>query len=144
MLDVKFLAAGSNAEEAMSFICKLSFNLINESKGKQKIDIRCQNIDEAIKLDSELWINPKDSFMPHNLSNNRSEEDIIEIGYPGTKFSKNNNKILINFSPSLPNQLTNYSDYLQIVVEDNSVYREEVVKTWKECKTMSLDPKFIK
>ena len=49
MLDVKFLAAGSNAEEAMSFICKLSFNLINESKGKQKIDIRCQNIDEAIK-----------------------------------------------------------------------------------------------
>ena len=79
MLDVKFLAAGSNAEEAMSFICKLSFNLINESKGKQKIDIRCQNIDEAIKLDSELWINPKDSFMPHNLSNNRSEEDIIDI-----------------------------------------------------------------
>ena len=54
MLDVKFLAAGSNAEEAMSLICKLSFNLINESKGKQKIDIRCQNIDEAIKLDSEL------------------------------------------------------------------------------------------
>ena len=82
--------------------------------------------------------------MPHNLSNNRSEKDIIEIGYPGTKFSKNNNKILINFSPSLPNQLTNYSDYLQIVVEDNSVYREEVAKTWKECKTMSLDPKFIK
>ena len=81
MLDVKFLAAGSNAEEAMFFICKLSFNLINESKGKQKIDIRCQNIDEAIKLDSELWINPKDSFMPHNLSNNRSEEDFIEIGY---------------------------------------------------------------
>ena len=93
MLDVKFLAAGSNAEEAMSFICKLSFNLINESKGKQKIDIRCQNIDEAIKLDSELWINPKDSFMPHNLSNNRSEEDIIEIGYPGT----NSLKIIIRF-----------------------------------------------
>ena len=39
MLDVKFLAAGSTAEEAMSFICELTFNLINEKRGKYKIDI---------------------------------------------------------------------------------------------------------
>ena len=36
MLDVKFLAAGSTAEEAMSFICELTFNLINEKRGKYK------------------------------------------------------------------------------------------------------------
>ena len=144
MLDVKFLAAGSTAEEAMSFICELTFNLINEKRGKYKIDIICQNIDEAMKLDSQLWVEPKESFIPHNLSNNKTERDIVEIGYPGTKFSKINNKTLINFSPSLPNQLTNYNEYFQIVIEDNSIYREEVAKTWNECRTMNLDPQFIK
>ena len=144
MLEVKFLAAGSTSEEAMSFICKLTFKLINENGANQKIDIRCQNIDDAMKLDDHLWIEPKESFIPHNLSNNRTEKDIVEIGYPGTKFSKINNKILINYSPSLPNQLSNYNEYLQIVIEDNSIYREEVAKTWSECRTMNLNPQFVR
>ena len=97
-----------------------------------------------MKLDDHLWIEPKESFIPHNLSNNRTEKDIVEIGYPGTKFSKINNKILINYSPSLPNQLSNYNEYLQIVIEDNSIYREEVAKTWSECRTMNLNPQFVK
>ncbi|GIS32556.1 MAG: hypothetical protein Ct9H90mP4_04700 [Gammaproteobacteria bacterium] len=78
MLEVKFLAAGSTSEEAMSFICKLTFKLINENGANQKIDIRCQNIDDAMKLDDHLWIEPKESFIPHNLSNNRTEKDIVE------------------------------------------------------------------
>ena len=78
MLEVKFLAAGSTSEEAMSFICKLTFKLINENGANQKIDIRCQNIDDAMKLDNHLWIEPKESFIPHNLSNNRTEKDTVQ------------------------------------------------------------------
>ena len=143
-MEVKFLAAGKTNEEALSFVCRLSADLVLEVGTNQKIDIRCQNVEEAMEIDKLLWTEPEEAFLPHSLSNNRKESDLIEIGYPGTKFTKINKKILINLNPSLPNQLTNYSKYFQIVVEDESVYRETVAKTWNECKSMDLKPTFIK
>ena len=67
MLDVKFLAAGSTAEEAMSFICELTFNLINEKRGKYKIDIKD---------------NENASVLADKLSNLAADKilDVIEAG----------------------------------------------------------------
>jgi len=50
----------------------------------------------------------------------------------------------VNLNPDLPNQISEYLFYYQLVIEDHSSLRERAAITWKECKSMGLDPSFLK
>ena len=82
------------------------------TQAAKKIDIFCNSTQEANKLDTILWGKPKYSIISHNLVNNCSDE-IVKIGYPGTKFSLGSDS-LINLSPDLPPNIDNYKDYLML------------------------------
>ena len=88
-----------------------------------------------------LWNNPKYSILDHGLVNNGSG-NLIEIGYPGTKFSLESDSI-INVSPDIPKNLDTYQSYLQLVVMDGSSLRERAADTWTQCKKLGSDAKFL-
>ena len=147
MILTKFLSAGSNEEEAIKFACNLSTRLFfNEDNlnATENLDIRCKSSEEADKLNEMMWIFPKDVLIPHSLTHEKDEKVFAEIGYPGGKFLKKNSKTLINLNPDLPNQISDYLFYFQLVIEDNSSLRERAAVTWTECVSMGLEPTFIK
>ncbi len=145
MLQTKFLSAGSSTEEALVYVCELASSIFLEEDdypGVDKIDIRCESAKDAEKLDELLWIFPEDVILPHNLTHKKEEKIYAEIGYPGSIFGEKDNKILLNISPDLPNQISEYLYYYQLVISDDSVLRERAANTWKECKSMGLNPIF--
>lgn len=146
MVATKFLSAGCSEQEALEYTCTLAAKLFLEEDNLldiQNIDIRCQSAREAEKLDELMWIRPEDVLIPHSLTHLRDKKIFAEIGYPGSKFSSRDNKALVNLNPDLPNQISNYLVYFQLVIEDNSVLRERAAATWKECNSMGLEPTFV-
>ena len=144
MIEATFIASGKTMQEALNFTASLVNKIMFEDESfrqVKKIDIFCNNIDDANLLDNILWEKPKYSIVSHSLVNN-SSDDLIEIGYPGTKFNLEANS-LINLSPDLPKNLDGYENYFQLVVMDGSDLRERAAKTWTECKKLGIKASFI-
>ena len=144
MIEATFIASGKTMLEALNFtpslVSKIMFGDGN-FRQVRKIDIFCNNVDDANLLDNILWEKPKYSIISHNLVNNGSD-DLIEIGYHGTKFNLEANS-LINLSPDLPKNLDGYEYYFQLVVMDGNDLRERAAKSWTECKKMGIKASFI-
>ena len=145
MLEAKFIASGSSFEEALQFSCELTANLyLGESglKRSRKIDIYCDDLKQAEKLDELLWEIPKEVLLPHQLTHKQDSVEPIRIGYPGTKFS-NKSSSLINISPDMPISLDDYETYYQLVIMDGAELRKKAAATWSECKKVGLKPEFL-
>mgnify|MGYP003304632199 CR=1 FL=1 len=96
MVEATFIASGKNMEEALNFTCSLIIKLITGSIDlihASKIDIFCDDINDAKYLDERLWNEPKYGLISHNLVTNKAD-DLINIGYPGTKFTLGSDLIL--------------------------------------------------
>ena len=145
MLEAKFIASGSSFEEALKFSCELTAKLYLGEEGfvrSNTIDIYCDNLKQAEKLDELLWEIPKEVLLPHQLIHKQDSDEPIRIGYPGTKFS-NKSSSLINISPDMPISLDDYETYYQLVIMDGAELRKKAAVTWSECKKAGLKPEFI-
>ena len=71
------------------------------------------------------------------------QENIENIVIKSVEAFRNDKKMLLNLNPDLPNQISEYLYYYQLVIADNSKLRERVATTWQECKSMGLSPSFI-
>ena len=145
MLEAKFIASGSSFEEALKFSCELTAKLYLGEEGFKRsntIDIYCDNLKQAEKLDELLWEIPKEVLLPHQLTHKQDSVEPIRIGYPGTKFS-NKSSSLINISPDMPISLDDYETYYQLVIMDGAELRKKAAVTWSECKKAGLKPEFI-
>jgi len=145
MLEAKFIASGSSFEEALKFSCKLTAKLYLGEEGFKRsntIDIYCDNLKQAEKLEELLWEIPKEVLLPHQLAHKQDSVEPIRIGYPGTKFS-NKSSSLINISPDMPISLDDYETYYQLVIMDGAELRKKAAATWSECKKAGLKPEFI-
>ena len=145
MLEAKFIASGSSFEEALKFSCELTAKIyLGEEIFEQSktIDIYCDNLAQAEKLDELLWEIPKEILLPHQLVHQQDLEEPIRIGYPGTKFLSKSNA-LINISPDIPNKLDDYETYYQLVIMDGAELRKKAAATWSECKKIGLTPEFL-
>ena len=81
MLEAKFIASGSSFEEALQFSCELTANLyLGESglKRSRKIDIYCDDLKQAEKLDELLWEIPKELLLPHQLAHKINLDEPID------------------------------------------------------------------
>ena len=145
MLEAKFIASGSSFEEALKFSCELTAKLFLGEEGFKRsntIDIYCDNLKQAEKLDELLWEIPKEVLLPHQLTHKQDSDEPIRIGYPGTKFS-NKSSSLINISPDMPISLDDYETYYQLVIMDGAELRKKAAATWSECKKVGLNPEFL-
>ena len=145
MLEAKFIASGSSFEEALKFSCELTAKLFLGEEGFKRsntIDIYCDNLKQAEKLEELLWEIPKEVLLPHQLAHKQDSVEPIRIGYPGTKFS-NKSSCLINISPDMPISLDDYETYYQLVIMDGAELRKKAAVTWSECKKAGLKPEFI-
>ena len=145
MLEAKFIASGSSFEEALKFSCELTAKLYLGEVGFKRsdtIDIYCDNLKQAEKLDELLWEIPIEVLLHHQLTHKQDSVEPIRIGYPGTKFS-NKSSSLINISPDMPISLDDYETYYQLVIMDGAELRKKAAATWSECKKVGLKPEFL-
>ena len=147
MVKAEFIAAGSEASYALELACELSAKIYLMESGYGKtglLDLSCDSLEEAELLDELMWKIPKHLMLPHQLVHKGDELININIGYPGTVFSKKENKSLINISPDIPKEIDNYDYFYQLVIEDASSLRERAAVTWNACKNKGLNPEFKK
>ena len=144
MVEATFIASGNSMEEAIEFAASLTHKMILGDKGflqADSMDIFCSSIEDANHLNDILWEKPTFSVISHNLANS-AENDLVKIGYPGTKFSLGS-EIIMNLSPEIPKNLDSYKNYLQLVVMDGGKLRERAASTWTKCNKMGLSTQFI-
>ena len=144
MVEATFIASGKNMEEALNFTCSLIGKLIMggiDLIHASKIDIFCDDINDAKYLDERLWNEPKYGLISHNLVTNKAD-DLINIGYPGTKFALVSDLIL-NLSPDMPKNLDGYKNLIQLVIMDSADLRERAANTWSKCKDLGLKTNVI-
>lgn len=144
MAQAIFLASGNSVEEALNFSASLVGNILvgrNELDISHKVDMFCNDIQEAIKLDEILWEIPKFSLISHQLVT-KSSDELVRIGYPGTKFREDSD-CLINICPDFPKDIDSYKHYYQLVIMDGDDLRERAAKTWALCKKLGLKTTFL-
>ena len=144
MVEATFIASGKNMEEALDFTCSLIIKLITgdiDLIHTSKIDVFCNDVNDANYLDEKLWNEPQYGLISHNLVTNKADY-LINIGYPGTKFVLGSDLIL-NLSPDMPKNLDGYKNFIQLVIMDGADLRERAANTWSKCKDLGLKTKFI-
>ena len=144
MVEATFIASGNSAKDALDMAAVLAVDIMMGEKNfiqANKLDIYCDNIDDANTLDTLLWNNPKYSILDHGLVNNGSGK-LIEIGYPGTKFVLGSDLIL-NVSPEIPKNLDGYENFIQLVIMDGADLRERAASICAKCKDLGLKTKFV-
>ena len=70
MVEATFIASGKTIEDALSFSADLVHKVLigdDFTGASKKIDVFCNNIQEANQLDKILWERPKYSIISHNL-----------------------------------------------------------------------------
>ena len=125
MVEATFIASGKNMEEALDFTCSLIIKLITgdiDLIHTSKIDVFCNDVNDANYLDERLWNEPQYGLISHNLVTNKADY-LINIGYPGTKFVLGSDLIL-NLSPDMPKNLDGYKNLIQLVIMDSADLRE--------------------
>ncbi len=98
MKEVRFIAVGSDMNQANEFTCEFISEIYLNKKEYVKfknIDVRCFSAEDAIDLDNLMWSYPKNIFLPHELINTSCGNNFINIGYPGVKFNSQKEKLYI-------------------------------------------------
>ena len=147
MLKTEFISVGSDLNLAIEIACELTAKIYLKEDNyifTKWIDLKCNTLEQAEQLDEEMWKRPANTLLPHQLIHTGDSMIKINIGYPGTRFSNNEDRSLINLSPDFPLAIKHYNCYYQIVIEDDSLLREKAAKTWSQSKQEGLEPEFKK
>jgi DNA polymerase IIIc chi subunit len=147
MLKTEFISVGSDLNLAIEIACELTAKIYLKEDNyifTKWIDLKCNTLEQAEQLDEEMWKRPANTLLPHQLIHTGDSMIKINIGYPGTRFSNNEDRSLINLSPDFPLDIKHYNCYYQLVIEDASLLREKAAKTWNQSKQEGLEPKFKK
>ena len=106
MSTVSFLKAGDTEEKAIDFVCKLTGRIIYENLSaidSKKINIRCNDAEQASILNERLWGFPEDIYIPHKITTEKNSKNCnVLISYPGLK-NEEDFFYLINLNPPLAN-----------------------------------------
>ena len=147
MLKTEFISIGSDLNLAIEVVCELTAKIYLKEDNylfTKWIDLKCNTLEQAKQLDEEMWKKPANTLLPHQLIHAGDSKIRINIGYPGTKFSKDEDRSLINLSPDFPLDIKHYNCYYQMVIEDGSLLREKAAKTWTLTKKGGFEPEFKK
>ena len=147
MLKTEFISVGSDLNLAIEIACELTAKIYLKEDNyifTKWIDLKCNTLEQAEQLDEEMWKRPANTLLPHQLIHTGDSMIRINIGYPGTRFSNDEDRSLINLSPDFPLDIKHYNCYYQLVIEDASLLREQAAKTWNQSKQEGLEPKFKK
>jgi DNA polymerase IIIc chi subunit len=147
MLKTEFISIGSDLNLAIEVVCELTAKIYLKEDNylfTKWIDLKCSTLEQAKQLDEEMWKKPANTLLPHQLIHAGDSKVRINIGYPGTKFSKDEDRSLINLSPDFPLDIKHYNCYYQMVIEDGSLLREKAAKTWTLTKKEGFEPEFKK
>ena len=147
MLKAEFISIGSDLDLVVEIDCELTAKILLEEDNylfTKWIDLKCNTLEQAKQLDEEMWKKPANTLLPHQLIHAGDSKVRINIGYPGTKFSKDEDRSLINLSPDFPLDIKHYNCYYQMVIEDGSLLREKAAKTWTLTKKEGFEPEFKK
>ena len=147
MLKTEFISIGSDLNLAIEVVCELTAKIYLKEDNylfTKWIDLKCNTLEQAKQLDEEMWKKPANTLLPHPLTHAGDSKVRINIGYPGTKFSKDEDRSLINLSPDFPLDIKHYNCYYQMVIEDGSLLREKAAKTWTLTKKEGFEPEFKK
>ncbi len=147
MLKTEFISIGSDLNLAIEVVCELTAKIYLKEDNylfTKWIDVKCNTLEQAKQLDEEMWKKPAHTLLPHQLIHAGDSKVRINIGYPGTKFSKDEDRSLINLSPDFPLDIKHYNCYYQMVIEDGSLLREKAAKTWTLTKKEGFEPEFKK
>ena len=147
MLKTEFISIGSDLNLAIEVVCELTAKIYLKEDNylfTKWIDLKCNTLEQAKQLDEEMWKKPAHTLLPHQLIHAGDSKVRINIGYPGTKFSKDEDRSLINLSPDFPLDIKHYNCYYQMVIEDGSLLREKAAKTWTLTKKEGFEPEFKK
>jgi len=147
MLKTEFISVGSDLNLAIEIACELTAKIYLKEDNyifTKWIDLKCNTLEQAEQLDEEMWKRPANTLLPHQLIHTGDSMIKINIGYPGTRFSNDEDRSLINLSPDFPLDIKHYNCYYQLVIEDASLLREKAAKTWNQSKQEGLEPKFKK
>ena len=147
MLKTEFISIGSDLNLAIEVVCELTAKIYLKEDNylfTKWIDVKCNTLEQAKQLDEEMWKKPANTLLPHQLIHAGDSKVRINIGYPGTKFFKDEDRSLINLSPDFPLDIKHYNCYYQMVIEDGSLLREKAAKTWTLTKKEGFEPEFKK
>ena len=147
MLKTEFISIGSDLNLAIEVVCELTAKTYLKEDNylfTKWIDLKCNTLEQAKQLDEEMWKKPANTLLPHQLIHAGDSKVQINIGYPGTKFSKDEDRSLINLSHDFPLDIKHYNCYYQMVIEDGSLLREKAAKTWTLTKKEGFEPEFKK
>ena len=147
MLKTEFISIGSDLNLAIEVVCELTAKIYLKEDNylfTKWIDLKCNTLEQAKQLDEEMWKKPANTLLPHQLIHAGDSKVRINIGYPGTKFSKDEDRSLINLSHDFPLDIKHYNCYYQMVIEDGSLLREKAAKTWTLTKKEGFEPEFKK
>ena len=147
MLKTEFISVGSDLNLAIEIACELTAKIYLKEDNyifTKWIDLKCNTLEQAEQLDEEMWKRPANTLLPHQLIHTGDSMIKINIGYPGTRFSNDEDRSLINLSPDFPLDIKHYNCYYQMVIEDDSLLREKAAKTWSQSKQKGLEPEFKK
>ena len=147
MLKTEFISIGSDLNLAIEVVCELTAKIYLKEDNylfTKWIDLKCNTLEQAKQLDEEMWKKPANTLLPHQLIHAGDSKIRINIGYPGTKFSKDEDRSLINLSPDFSLDIKHYNCYYQMVIEDGSLLREKAAKTWTLTKKEGFEPEFKK
>ena len=146
MSSVSFLQAGFSEDLAIDYVCDLTGKIIQKNlhdSTSKKIFIRCNDAEQAIKLDERMWGYPKHLFIPHKISTEKNSKDCeVSISYPGIK-NIEEFYYLVNLNPQLPSNYSEYKETLQIVIKDNSTNQEIARESYKKCLGDGIKPKYV-
>jgi DNA polymerase-3 subunit chi len=111
-----YILDATSRQQAMHFAC----GLIEKSYANQQaIYVHLASKDEAERMDTLLWTYQEDSFLPHLLFTQTSDEAPILIGYRDAPSS--NKQVLINLSDNMPVFYSEFAHVIEIVFSDPTV-----------------------
>ncbi len=89
------------------------------------IYIHTNHLQQATEIDDYLWTYKIESFLPHELSNIKTPQDIspsVTIGF--TEDCKGHNDLLINLASELPPFYKQFDRVAEIVIQNDAILRE--------------------
>jgi DNA polymerase-3 subunit chi len=100
-------------------------------QGTSLIYVHCNNKEEAKQFDALLWTFRQESFVPHNLITNKSD-DPVKIGWEEQQAT--NVQAIVNLSNEIPDASKN-SPKIHEIVENNEKKKKIAREKWKAYKS---------
>lgn len=131
--DVLFYVLSSDSPEArMQFLGKLLNKIWSE---KRKCDVRFVDLNEAQRMDTQLWNYRPSSFIPHALAN----EFKAPIQFYDSNISATCDDVLINMHPDFYDNFTGYQRTIEVLDQSQHLI-EKGRERWRQYKQLGFEP----